>query len=312
MTKIDRPAWLERLDALAGEAESHGLTRLAEIVRGLALHIRAPLLETFANRAEALIATPEVDPLEPLVRAMIRGGELRLWTGNFSFTDVRSLCTIVDEILLRQEYWFRSESDAPTVIDAGANTGLATYYVKRTCKAGRVICFEPDPDNFALLEANIAASNFEDVELHRAALSTQDGEALFQGRPDAPLAGSLAPRAPTGDEVAVPVKTLRLAAFLDQPVGLLKLDIEGAEADVLEDCADHLDQVENVFVEVHPVPGEAPSLLARVLAVLEGAGFSVHVARSPWSERAHRVRPLTHAARTYSLSVFATRLPPAG
>ena len=95
---------------------------------------------------------------------------------------------------------------------------------------------------------------------------------------------------------------------MQQPVGLLKMDIEGAEADVLEACENDLELVENIFVEVHPVQDEHPGLLWRVLGVLDRAGYMTHVSRSPWSEGAHGTMPLMNAYRTYSLSVFATRL----
>lgn len=196
------------------------------------------------------------------------------------------------------------------MIDAGANIGLAAYYAKRMNAAGRVIAFEPNPATFKVLQENVAAAGWTDVELHEAALSGQDGEAELVFEADKPLAASLAPRGPAGARQRKTVRTLDLRPFLDQPIGLLKMDIEGAEGDVLEACEGHLGQVENLFVEVHPVQGESPSLLWRVLGVLERAGFMVHVARSPWSERAHAQRPLMQAHRTYSLSVYATRIVP--
>jgi FkbM family methyltransferase len=179
------------------------------------------------------------------------------------------------------------------------------------CNAGRLICFEPNPETFAILEENIAAMRIPSVELHCAALSREDGQAEFVRSASAPLAGSLAPRNTPSDSTRIKVPTRDLKPFLSSPIGLLKIDIEGAEAEVLEECADHLALVENLFCEVHPIPGETPSLLLRVLAVLERAGFYVHVARSPWSEKVHNTMPLVQAYRSYSLSVFATRVRPA-
>src|SRR5690606_180049 len=84
-----------------------------------------------------------------------------------------------------------------------------------------------------------------------------------------------------GDEVdtfAVSCRTL--SAYLTEPVNFLKLDIEGLEADVLEEARDHLHQVEQIFCEVHEESGAAGKRLARVLGVLETAGFDVHVGKS--------------------------------
>ncbi len=48
------------------------------------------------------------------------------------------------------------------------------------------------------------------------------------------------------------VRTVRLADYLiGDRIDLLKIDIEGAEVPVLEDCAARLDWVDRVFVEYH-------------------------------------------------------------
>ncbi len=305
---VSRDVFLRNMNALVVETRS---TRpaFARTVSGLALHVPPALAGAFERKVLEEFANPSPDTPDALMDVLIKGTDVSLWGIELAFQSRAALRTIIDEILIRQEYHFRSEVSSPTVIDAGANIGLAAYYVRRMCKAGKVICFEPNPATFAILQQNVRKGGWENVELHNAALSGQDGKATLSFSEDTPLSASLTPRNADQMTAQVSVPTLNLRPFLDQPVGLLKIDIEGAEADVLETCAKSLDQVENVFVEVHPVHGQVPGLLVRVLNVLETAGFMVHVARSPWSERSHGLRPLCQAHRTYSLSVYGTRLP---
>lgn len=304
MTAPERTEWLAEMNQLAKD-----FPELGAVLQPLLLHVRPLVMEQFGEAAKALSKSSGASPLKPLVDAMILDGKLQLWTGSFAFQTKHALTTIVEEILIRREYHFKTTIKDPTVIDAGANIGLASYYARRSCKAGRIICIEPHPETFTVLQRNMDNPKLAGVELHQAALAPQEGEASLYFETDAPLASSMDPRSGQKDLLETKVRCITLEPFLKEgPVGLLKIDIEGAEADVLEAVADKLGQVENIFVEVHPIPGAAPSLLFRVLAVLENAGFYVHVSRSPWSEAAHRSLPLQNAYRTYSLSVYGTRI----
>jgi FkbM family methyltransferase len=310
MSKIDREEWLEEIKLLTQRQPDENRREAARIATTLALHVPRPRLKAFSDNLIAYFEKPDQPPMTAVLDPLIDDHDISLWTGKFRFQSRKSLETIVEEILVRREYFFKSTSKNPVVIDAGANVGLATYFAIRSCAASKVICFEPSAENHKILMANIENNGFENVEVHLAALGTKNGEASFFMADDAPLAGSLQPRIEDAQRKEHKVKVVRLAPFLQEPIGLLKLDIEGSEADVLEDCENDLKNVENIFCEVHPVVGETPSLLHRVLGVLERAGFMVHVARSPWSEKSHRDRPIIHASRVYSLSVFATRLLP--
>jgi FkbM family methyltransferase len=298
---------LEHIRSTVSKPTSAEGVALKALTQALELHVAPYRLEAFAEVVERCASGQLPTSLDTLVDPLINDHRLHLWGAALRYQSRPALITILEEIIVRREYHFRSLNPEPVVIDAGANIGLATYYLRRSCKASKIICFEPNPITFEILASNSSSGKWP-VELHCAAVSHQDGEASLTLSNSAPLAASMNPRNLVGDECNVTVPTLRLRPFLQQPIDLLKIDIEGSEADVLEDCEGALDSVENVFCEVHPIPGQSPSLLWRVLGVLERAGFKIHVARSPWSEKAHNIMPLMNAYRTYSLSVFATRL----
>ncbi|MBN2143598.1 MAG: FkbM family methyltransferase, partial [Candidatus Aureabacteria bacterium] len=72
------------------------------------------------------------------------------------------------------------------------------------------------------------------------------------------------------------VPTIRLADFLKEKIDFLKIDIGGAETEVIQDCYDNLHNVAYLFVEYHSHHKEKQSL-HEILTLLNKAGFRYHV-----------------------------------
>jgi FkbM family methyltransferase len=125
-----------------------------------------------------------------------------------------------------------------TVYDAGANVGFtAVLAAHRVAPEGRVVCFEPLPANAGQIRHNAALNGFACVEVRQVALGRQDGDAEFL-LSESPTWGRLAqagaaPR--QSGAIRVAVRSLdSLAAEGDLPApALIKMDVEGAEADAL-------------------------------------------------------------------------------
>jgi len=99
------------------------------------------------------------------------------------------------------------------------------------------------------------------------------------------------------------VVRLRKVIENEERLDLLKLDIEGAELDVLKDCSDVLCKVENVFVEYHAYH-RGNRKLGDLLSILEKSGFNYYL--KPVS---HVTKPFVNMFKVYPLqvNVFATR-----
>ena len=82
------------------------------------------------------------------------------------------------ELFVRQCYYFRSENDSPTILDCGANIGMASVYFQWLYPKSKIQAFEPDPQTFLLLEHNIARNRLN-VEPHNCALWNEDAELDF-------------------------------------------------------------------------------------------------------------------------------------
>lgn len=125
-------------------------------------------------------------------------------------------------------------------VDCGANMGVVTAQLAAT--GADVIAFEPDPDCFAALQQKFGATT--NVTLINAAVGTRAGTVRLMraGNFDAnPVGASVKNTILDGgrgiDEGnSVEVQLIDFPAFLREKgqIGFLKLDIEGAELEILE------------------------------------------------------------------------------
>lgn len=190
------------------------------------------------------------------------------------------------EVFGENVYHFESTHVSPYIIDAGANLGLASCYFKSRFPKAQVVAFEPDPRMQELFRWNMTVNGFEDVQLLACALSHAEGTAHFHGdlSSDIPhaLGNSLMPgwgmQQATSSSIGVPTK--RLSPFLNRPVDLLKLDIEGAEWDVLQEAAPQLHLVRRIRMEVHETV-ENPDICHEIQQLLTASGFDVQVEERP-------------------------------
>lgn len=176
------------------------------------------------------------------------------------------------EILQDEIYRFNAEKADPLILDCGANIGMSVIYFKHIYPSAQVIAFEPDPDIFAVLERNIGNLELADVDLHCKAVWTSETNKFFA--PDGSVGGRLVEN-PRG-AISREVECVRLRDYLSDTIDFLKLDIEGAEVEVIEDCAPKLTNVNYLFVEYHGRSGQ-DQRLHEMLRVLHDRGFRYHI-----------------------------------
>ncbi len=216
--------------------------------------------------------------------------------------DAESFLQMHQEIIEQAIYFFAAQDDRPTIIDGGANIGISVVFFKQLFPRARIIAFEPDDAAFAALTRNVARRGYEDVKLVRAALAATTADLPFMNE------GSYAGRIARGDDPATTtVAGVRLRPYLEQRVDLLKLNIEGAETAVLDDCRDLLGNVDRIVVEYHSFAGERQTLHT-LLGVLAGAGFRLYVrsVNEHWALQPFVSRPV-HMAMDLQLYVYASR-----
>lgn len=165
--------------------------------------------------------------------------------------------------------------------DIGANVGTYSCFAAEKLDRGRVVAFEPEPNNANRLREN-ASRNDQDIDLHRLALSdsggrTQlelDGTTMGAGQHSLGATGS-------ADTIEIAQQTGdHLVAREDVPAPtVLKIDVEGAEMKVLLGLQDTLsrESCRLVYCEVHP---ERLRAFGHTVSDLDGllrdCGFTVH------------------------------------
>lgn len=198
----------------------------------------------------------------------------------FEYADLHSFYYQCGQIFAQRFYDFDSSREDPLILDCGAHIGLASiYYCQRYPKA-RIRAFEADPAIAAMARRNLASAGRPEVEVAAKAVWIDDKGVCFQNSADD--SGHVV-NATDGGVIAVPSVRLR-DLITAEPVEMLKLDIEGAEFDVLADCDGHLAGVAKMVIEVHAVTPHERGLGA-VLAILEHNGYRYTLTdlhQAPW------------------------------
>lgn len=139
------------------------------------------------------------------------------------------------------------------VLDIGANVGATALYFSRVFPNARVYAFEPAPDNFAVLQKNVA--NCDRIRAFNFALGARD-ETLELFSSDNPINFGGYSLHPTGSDtskrIKIPVRSVPsvLSDLSLKSIDIVKIDTEGAEWDILTAFP------ENILQNVKYVTGE--------------------------------------------------------
>lgn len=166
------------------------------------------------------------------------------------------------------------------VVDVGANIGYNTVYAAHCVGAhGRVYALEPAQDNLAVLYANLFANRLDNVVVLPYAAGSCAEIKQFYLRGEVSAVNSLFPdNFYAGVTGTAEVLTAALDDLLPETPDLVKIDVEGAELDVLQGMTRLLTAPRLcLIVEWHPVlqkaAGHPPDALPRHLLA---CGFTLH------------------------------------
>lgn len=202
-------------------------------------------------------------------------GRVGLGGMSFDFPDARSFVFSYREIFQKRIYDFKTSVPRPYIIDCGANIGLSVIFFRRICPDADVLAFEPERRIFGYLKGNLEKNGIGGVELVQKAVWKEitslsfinegaDANRIQQNSGDAQEANTY------------PVETVRLSEYLDREVDFLKIDIEGAETEVMREIAPRLHMVKRLFIEYHYLSMGVQEL-SDILGILERSGFSYYI-----------------------------------
>jgi len=217
--------------------------------------------------------------------------------------DAASTVAGYEEIFVNRHYQFKAATSYPLIIDCGSNVGLSVGFFKKIYPNCKIIAFEPDPDLFDLLRKNVEEWGCKDVELHQKAIWRE--EALINFQKEGGFSGRIDESTAHEKINSVDVQSVCLSKFLNQKVDFLKIDVEGAETDVLLECASLLTNVCYLFIEYHSQEGKAQTLDV-ILNILSNAGFRYHIKDAYTAAMPFIERP-TLVGMELQLDIFAFR-----
>ena len=157
-----------------------------------------------------------------------------------------------------------------TVIDVGAHQGrYAIQFSRRVGEKGLVLAVEPEDRNLALLNRNLELNEIHNVLSIRGACWSRSEPLQFSHGDTLDLARVTQSSAKNGDLIGLPLDDL-VAKVALRRVDLVKIDVEGAELEVLEGAQRVLREFRpSLFVECHRI-------LSDVIGWLHGHGYVVH------------------------------------
>ena len=142
-------------------------------------------------------------------------------------------------------------------VDVGAHWGWHTTLMARLVgKAGTVVAFEPLELNRDLLIRNKEQNNLDWIIVRDRIVSPTSGESVILAYPESNLASATIM---DSSRFVDPRRQEALTARLDSELNALgidrvqfaKIDVEGAEAKVLQSMGRDLSRYENIYVELH-------------------------------------------------------------
>jgi FkbM family methyltransferase len=226
--------------------------RLCDYFRIGGIKIAIPLLRS---------AIVGADPIAKILRPGIRFPfYLRVRTSDYH---------CYKQIFDGQEYAFQVSRQPRTIIDAGANIGLASIYFANKFPNARIISIEPEISNYELLERNTAA--YDKITPVLGALWNEESE-LHLVDPGNGKWGYIAQQSDgRGEHLGkmhqqgrgITMDSL-LEDFGIERVDVLKVDIEGSEREVFRGRPAWVGKVDALIIEIHDwlKPGCSDSVYA--------------------------------------------------
>jgi FkbM family methyltransferase len=159
---------------------------------------------------------------------------------------------VFTQIFIEKEFDNLNVSDGALIIDLGANVGYSSAYFLTRFARSPVIAVEPDPHNFRMLLRNVAPYGARVIPIHAGAWSHSTKLSIrdIHYRDGADWTRQVQEDS-EGEIDAIDITSL-LKLSHHTTIGLLKMDIEGAEAVVFRDnYSAWLDRVEQIAIELH-------------------------------------------------------------
>jgi FkbM family methyltransferase len=154
------------------------------------------------------------------------------------------------QVFFAKEYDLDLPKAPQIIIDGGANIGLFALLMKNRYPEAKIICIEPDPENFSLLQKNTAP--YPGISCENCGLWNRDTILKVYDKYDAGKWGMIVEEDPLRGNIPALAMSTLLKKHGIQRIDLLKLDIETSEKQLFAShYADWLPKVDTLVIELH-------------------------------------------------------------
>lgn len=159
-----------------------------------------------------------------------------------------------------------------TVLDIGANIGVHTlFFAKAVGPVGAVLAFEPQRIVFQTLCANMALNSLTNVNCYRAAIGDQNGSIVVPEL-DCEQEQNYGGVSLCGDFQGEKVPLLTIDDFGLPSCGLIKIDVEGMEENVLRGARDTIQR----FRPALYIENDRPEKSAQLISYIDSLGYRMY------------------------------------
>lgn len=205
----------------------------------------------------------------------------------------------IKELFYDEVYKFKSSEKEVNIIDCGSHIGMSILYFKTLFPNSNILGFEPDVNNYNLLQKNLQEWNFNSITVEQAAVWTKKGKVNFSQTGS--MSSGISDLSSGNDSQT---NSIRLKDILENRIDFLKIDIEGAEYEVLVDCRDNLKFVRNIFIEYHGKFNDENKILT-ILDILTKNNFSFYIKEADEVYKNPFYRIKTDLPYDVQLNIFA-------
>lgn len=185
------------------------------------------------------------------------------------YTNKEEFNILKDEIFNKEIYNVNVTINPGVILDLGSHIGLSILYFKIKYPNAKITGFEPNSNIFPILQENVECNGLGNIELHNIALGSKDEVRTFyidNSGNNSFSTGSFSKDAWNGTQISTPisVRCEQLSKYITEEIDILKMDIEGAETEVLKELvkSQKLSFIGNILIEYHPMNnGNARNLL---------------------------------------------------
>lgn len=187
--------------------------------------------------------------------------------------DMKSFVWQFYEIFFRNFYTFNTSAKHPVIYDCGSNIGTSVLFFSLKYPLAKIVAFEASPYIFGILESNIKNNNVTNATLHQNAVWIRNE--IIEFSDEGADSGSVYS---ISDAKKIKVQAVDFLEIIkkEDRIDFLKIDIEGAENDLLPHIASQLDKIENIFIEYHSFNNMEQNLDA-ILMILKQNHFRYYI-----------------------------------